>query len=268
MHRMVPQGPQASVLEDAIEYELPFGTIGSLVGRLFVQGRLSGHSNTHPCDGPPAPCGPPDAPTNRGTPIHRPMLFRQATLERIRDGAVTLAFRRWQRPTVRAGGTLLTAIGQLTIGQVDLVDVDEITLAQARKAGYTSVDELLADLGERPGQLYRIELGAVAADPRLALREQAPSPSEAKAILDKLERMDGHAPQPWTLATLELLEARPGVRAGDLAAHLGMERLSFKANVRKLKALGLTISLETGYELAPRGRVILQDLQGGRRRRC
>jgi hypothetical protein len=44
-------------------------------------------------------------------------------------------------------------------------------------------------------------------------------------------------------------------------------RLPFKANVRKLKALGLTISLETGYELAPRGRLILQELRdrlGGR----
>ena len=40
VHRMVPQGPQASVLEDAIEYELPFGAIGWLVGRLFVQRRL------------------------------------------------------------------------------------------------------------------------------------------------------------------------------------------------------------------------------------
>ena len=40
VHRMLPQGPQASVLEDAIEYELPFGTIGWLVGQPFVQRRL------------------------------------------------------------------------------------------------------------------------------------------------------------------------------------------------------------------------------------
>jgi len=35
-----PLGPQASVLEDAIEYELPLGTIGWLVGRLFAQRKL------------------------------------------------------------------------------------------------------------------------------------------------------------------------------------------------------------------------------------
>ncbi len=40
VHRMVPHGPQDSVLEDAIEYELPFGTIGWLVGRLVVQRKL------------------------------------------------------------------------------------------------------------------------------------------------------------------------------------------------------------------------------------
>lgn len=40
VHRMVPLGPEASVLEDTIEYELPFGTIGWLVGRFFAQRKL------------------------------------------------------------------------------------------------------------------------------------------------------------------------------------------------------------------------------------
>ena len=46
------------------------------------------------------------------------MLFRQEFLDGIREGRVTLAFRRWRRPTVRAGGTLMTPIGQLQIGDV------------------------------------------------------------------------------------------------------------------------------------------------------
>jgi hypothetical protein len=36
-----------------------------------------------------------------------------------------------------------------------------------------------------------------------------------------------------------------------------MERLPFKANVRKLKALGLTESLDVGYRLSPRGEALL-----------
>jgi hypothetical protein len=62
---------------------------------------------------------------------------------------------------------------------------------------------------------------------------------------------------PWTLATLRLIGGRPGVRAADLAAAMGRERQPFKADVRKLKELGLTESLEVGYRLSPRGRALL-----------
>jgi len=43
------------------------------------------------------------------------------------------------------------------------------------------------------------------------------------------------------------------VSAPDLAASIGRDRDSFKLDVRKLKALGLTESLEIGYRLSPRG---------------
>lgn len=34
---------------------------------------------------------------------------------------------------------------------------------------------------------------------------------------------------------------------------------AFKVNVRKLKGLGLTESLEVGYRLSPRGRALLEE---------
>jgi len=40
-HRMIPLGPEACRLEDAIEYELPFGMPGRLAGRLFMQRKLT-----------------------------------------------------------------------------------------------------------------------------------------------------------------------------------------------------------------------------------
>ena len=46
--------------------------------------------------------------------------------------------------------------------------------------------------------------------------------------------------------------------APDLAASFGRETAPFKRDVRKLKELGLTISLEVGYELSPRGRAYLE----------
>ena len=53
---------------------------------------------------------------------------------------------------------------------------------------------------------------------------------------------------------LDLIARRPATRAPDLAAELARDTAPFKADVRKLKELGLTESLERGYRLSPRGR--------------
>jgi predicted transcriptional regulator len=66
---------------------------------------------------------------------------------------------------------------------------------------------------------------------------------------------------PWTRSTLELIEARPEVRAGDLAEQVGREMHPFKLDVRKLKNLGLTVSLGTGYRLSPRGEAYLDAIR-------
>ena len=50
----------------------------------------------------------------------------------------------------------------------------------------------------------------------------------------------------------------------QLAAAINFETAPFKANVRKLKALGLTISLERGYRLSPRGEAVLAHLRSNR----
>ena len=68
-----------------------------------------------------------------------------------------------------------------------------------------------------------------------------------------------HSGGPWTEATLAAIAARPATRAADLAADLGRERLEFKRDVRKLKALGLTLSLEVGYRLSPRGQAYWRE---------
>ena len=65
----------------------------------------------------------------------------------------------------------------------------------------------------------------------------------------------------WTQPTLEAIANSPGTRAGDLAAAQSRETPKFKTDVRKLKAMGLTISLEVGYQLSPRGEVVLEALQ-------
>ncbi|HEX8866849.1 MAG TPA: hypothetical protein VF821_14420 [Lentzea sp.] len=174
------------------------------------------------------------------------MLIRVADWERIRSGEVTLQFRRWKRPSVRAGGTLRTSLGVLAIDAVDVVS--RVSRAEAVAAGFPSVRSLMSSVDGREGALYRVRLHFVGEDPRIALR--------SSSSVDGLEVPDAG------VALLRLIAANPGVRAADLAASVGREKLPFKADVRKLKAKGLTESLEVGYRLSPRGEAYLRSLEG------
>jgi hypothetical protein len=79
--------------------------------------------------------------------------------------------------------------------------------------------------------------------------------STSRTPLDRLDRASRHGP--WTDQTLQLIADRPATRAPDLAESVGRETQPFKLDVRKLKNLGLTISLNPGYRLSPRGRAYL-----------
>ena len=192
------------------------------------------------------------------------MLFRSGTLDGIRSGEVTIAFRRWRRPTVRAGGTLVTPVGVLAIDAVDVIDESAVTDADAVAAGMTSAAAVLAEPSlRRDGALHRVRFHLAGEDPRIALRSADQlDDDELTALLTKLDRMDRSSRHgPWTAAVLRMIEQNEGVRAADLAARVDREMLPFKADVRKLKALGLTESLEVGYRLSPRGQVVLPLLE-------
>lgn len=181
------------------------------------------------------------------------MLFKAPVLKAIAEGEIDLAFRRWRKPTVIAGGTLHTPAGLLAIDAVEVIAPDAVTNADAVRAGYASAAAVHADLaGEAP--IHRIAFRLLGEDPRKALRLDV-SDAALDEVEARLTRLDAKAP--WTAAVLELIAANPGVRAPDLAAGLGRETLAFKTDVRKLKALGLTESLEVGYRLSPRGQALL-----------
>jgi hypothetical protein len=187
------------------------------------------------------------------------MLFPPAILAAIADGRVDLAFRRWQRPLAKPGGRQRTAIGVIGFETVEQVDRARVSEREARRAGFGSRDELLVFLDRRTtGEIYRVGLRLLGPDPRLALRESLPDEREVAEIerrLARLDRLSSHGP--WTRRALEAIKTHPEVRAADLAAGLGRERLPFKLDVRKLKELGLTESLPIGYRLSPRGRAVL-----------
>ncbi len=193
------------------------------------------------------------------------MLIPLRTLEQIEAGRIDLAFRRWARPAVKTGGTQRTAIGLVRFDAVDPVELTDVTDAEARRAGFADRAALATELDRhRDGQLYRIRLHRAGDDPRVALREDdALTTDDLTAItgrLDRLDRASSHGA--WTRSTLALIRDRPAVRAPDLAASVGRETQPFKLDVRKLKNLGLTISLRVGYELSPRGRAYLDRTEG------
>lgn len=184
------------------------------------------------------------------------MLLDRATAEGIADGSITLAFRRWDRPRMRPGGTQRTVAGVVEVVHLELVDPATITEEDAARAGVDSLAALHRLLDRRPGaHVYRLEVRAAGPDPRVALRERTClSTAERRALDARLDRWDAlRADGPWTRQVLRLIAEHPGVRAPDLAASLGRETLPFKRDVRKLKELGLTRSLDVGYELSPRG---------------
>ncbi len=183
------------------------------------------------------------------------MLIRKPTLEAIAAGTVTVAFRRWERPRVRPGSRLRTIVGVLEVGAVDVVTEAELTVADAHAAGHPDLAALLGQLrGDAP--IFRVTLRLAGPDPRLELRSRAEiTPQERADIERRLRRLDQASRSgPWTAAVLQLIADNPATRAPDLAARLGRETLPFKRDVRKLKELGLTESLEVGYRLSPRGR--------------
>jgi hypothetical protein len=67
------------------------------------------------------------------------MLLKRELLEQIKAGEVDLVFRRWNRPTVKAGGTLKTKLGLLAIGPVTEMSADDVSEADARRAGFADV---------------------------------------------------------------------------------------------------------------------------------
>jgi hypothetical protein len=150
----------------------------------------------------------------------------------------------------------------LRFTEVTAIGSDDISDRDARRAGYASADEVRS--AQRPGAgkvLYRISFRLDGPDPRVRLRtEQHLDDATLAALSERLARLDRRESGPWTLAHLTLIADNPGVLAATLAKRLGRERDPFKRDIRKLKDLGLTESLEVGYRISPRGRAVLQHL--------
>lgn len=191
------------------------------------------------------------------------MLLTSKDLAGIAAGKIRLAFRKWKKPTVKTGGQLRTHIGVLAIHSVDQISEKEISERDAKLAGFPSRAALLAQLKLRDGLLYRIRLSLAGPDERIALRTKGEiSEDEWAELRQKLDRLDARSTHgPWVARFLSVVSLNPAVLAATLAWSLGLEQKWFKDHMRKLKELGLTESLETGYRISPRGETVLKLLK-------
>jgi len=191
------------------------------------------------------------------------MLLTNKHLEGIASGKIKLAFRKWRKPTVKTGGRLRTRIGVLAIQAVEQISEKEISDRDAELAGFESKAVLLKELKTREGVLYRIRLSLAGPDERIVLRTRGEiADDEWHELRQKLNGLDARSIHgPWVVQFLSVVSMNPGVLAATLASSLGLERKWFKAQMRKLKELGLTESLEIGYRLSPRGATVLKRLK-------
>ena len=204
------------------------------------------------------------------------MLLPQRIAQGVRDGTITVAFRRWEQPRVKPGGTQLTAAGRVRFDSVaEVAELESLTEADARSAGFPDLDGLLKVLrgagrrGPRGGKggdrVFRVALSWVGEDPRIALREQRPDAAELASLTAAVARLDaGKRTGQWTRRILEWIRDNPGTVSIVLAEELGRELQPMKTDIRKLKALGLTESLRVGYRLSPRGETYLSSLDKDR----
>ena len=184
------------------------------------------------------------------------MLFSADAWPGIADGSITVTFRAWKRAQATPGKRY--RIGGMLIEATDVRQVarGEITEADAHRAGATDLESLLFRLGTAD-PAWRVEFVFVGADDRIARRNDV-SEGEVDEVIARLARLDRNGA--WTRQTLQLIERYPGIVSTTLARHANQERPAFKLNVRKLKELGLTESLDVGYRLSPRGEAVLRQM--------
>lgn len=95
------------------------------------------------------------------------MLLKLELLEQIKAGEIDVIFRRWNRPSVKTGGTLKTKVGLLAIKSVIDMDAGDVTEADAKRAGFKDVADFNKWLNTmKAGELFqRIEIGYIGEAP-------------------------------------------------------------------------------------------------------
>ena len=199
------------------------------------------------------------------------LLFQSRFHKGLVSGEVTVTFRLWPKARVKPGTRYRChPIGVLVVDAVDRVRIEEITDRDAEQAGFADRRALLDYLqgfSDTPlsgsTEIFKVTLHYGGESDFARIADEIEVTDETFNQLSALlAHMDSSSRTgPWTQETLSLIEGHPRVAASRLAEMVQRETKPFKADVVKLKKLGLTQSFEVGYDLTPRGRVFLDLLR-------
>ena len=178
------------------------------------------------------------------------MQFDRQGSRGILAGRITVSFRNWKRSHAAVGGVYrLRPSGAVKVTGIRSVCLSDMEPDDLRRSGFDSIAAVAASMRlPQSATVTRVEF-ELTAEPAA---KPPPEPSVDEALA-RLQATDRRSTAPWTAGVLAIIRSHPATRAGDLAPEMGWETPSFKANVRKLKRLGLTQSLETGYRLTELG---------------
>ncbi len=197
------------------------------------------------------------------------MQFTRDGHDAIANGSVTLTFRRWARPHAKVGGRYRVGAIEIEVDHIELVPFSSIGRRDLARTGLPDLDSLRR-LAAHSGpidddtEVFRVEFHVVGQHPGRRVVEATPdNVASTMAKLDAMDRRSGHGP--WTRRVLELIATNPGRVSSELAKIVGRERADFKADVRKLKGLGLTESREVGYNLTELGDAVVRRSKGSER---
>lgn len=193
------------------------------------------------------------------------LMFTSDDHERVAAGEITVTWRLWKYAHVKPGKLYASGFpfgGSIAVDDVREVRAADITDADALEAGQADAQALIEFARSHTGRevspdtlLFRVRFHFEAESP--------PKPAYSiEEVTKRLARLDkASRTGPWTRQTLRLIEENPGVVSRQLAPQMDMPRDDFKLNARKLKALGLTLSLPVGYELTELGQGYLDSLE-------
>ncbi|MBE8722496.1 ASCH domain-containing protein [Sphingobacterium pedocola] len=184
------------------------------------------------------------------------MLFKEIHLQGIKSGKINLAFRKWQKASVKIGSLLHTSVGLVEILNIEVVNEIDVTDNDASDAGFADKKQLLKSFtSSSTGKIFKISVSYHSADPRIKLRQQTELlEQQFENLRKKLERLDNYSKQGyWTGKILLTIKHNPNLHAVGIAKLTGFKKEWLKLNIRKLKNMGLTISHNIGYEISPLG---------------